>query len=126
MGNKHHRSSLGHHPPKAVKQLKIVKLLTTGGSVSSLPAGPPIALSNQFAILENEVLPTTQKLQVDTETSLPSPFKVVSDTVIELMPTHLAEHCWLTAQTVTAIFNNLQRVCHKMNAEECPLEKLSH
>ena len=28
MGNKHHRSSPGHHPGKAVKQLKIDKLLT--------------------------------------------------------------------------------------------------
>ena len=123
MGNKRHRSSPGHHPAKAAKQLKIDKLQTTNCAVSKLIAGPPTALNNQFALLGDEMLPITEEL--NAEPPLPSPAKALSDATIEHLPTHLAEHCLLTAQTVSAIFNDLQRVCHKMNAVEYALGKLT-
>ncbi|KAJ7331896.1 hypothetical protein JRQ81_014076 [Phrynocephalus forsythii] len=130
MGNKRRRSSPEQPLAKAVKQLKIDEFITSNCPVSNfynLPTVSNIITSNRFAALRDDSpLSPSGVCNLSTISSPTSP-QMVNDVQPfneRTMPGFLADQCLLTAQTVIAIFDHLQRVSNQMNGVESALEKL--
>ena len=131
MGGKRCRASPEQPLARAVKQLKMDEFVTANCPVSNLatlPIASSILTNNRFALLREEILsspPGACDLSAISTPCTPLTPQKIQFPSESNHAKFLAEQCLLTAQTVIAIFDNLQRVCNQMNSVESALGKLT-